>query len=112
MGMMTVKVRDGGHLVRQPSPLLLGHQGGRTTVRDLLTMLHAERLVILVLNEIGFDPAWSPTGPTDPVQLHQLAGVDHQLPVCPSVTRPLVAQSPLGFVPVEEVTSGTTLLAT
>ena len=81
-------------------------------VSYLLTMLHAERLVILVLNEIGFDPAWPPTGPTDPVQLHQLAGVDHQLPVGPFVPRPLVTQNPLGFVPVEEVTSGTTLLAT
>ena len=72
-------------------------------------MLHAVRLVILVLDRAELDFAWPPAGSADPVQLHQLAGIDHQHPVCPFASCPLVAQNPLGLVPVEEVASGTAL---
>ena len=81
-------------------------------VSYLLTMSHAERLVILVLNKIGFDPAWPPTGPADPFQLRQFADVCHQNPVCPFSICPLVTQGQLGLLPVEEVTSGAALLGT
>ena len=72
-------------------------------------MLHAVRLVILFCDRVELDFAWPPAGPADPVQLHQFAGVDHQHPVRPFASCPLVAQNPLGLVPVEEVASGTAL---
>ena len=69
---------------------------------------HAVRLVMDAVELVHLDLALPPTRPVHPFDLIDLAGVDHQHPVCPVPIRPLVAQSPIGFVPVEEIPSGPT----